>query len=124
MALFEWPGGIKRWELTADYSDQRRWKRHQIQFRHSTTPVRTTGFHFNICVHLRYLRSSNSLNTMPIFRYQVVDAKGRTLNGSMPAADEASLEQTLKKAGLWITDVKVDRPGSARAAPKFSGRGP
>jgi len=61
---------------------------------------------------------------MPIFRYQVVDAKGRTLNGTMPANDEASLEQTLKKAGLWITDVKVDRPGSAREAPKFSGRGP
>src|SRR6266404_5299076 len=61
---------------------------------------------------------------MPIFRYQVVDAKGRTLNGTMPATDEASLEQSLKKAGLWITEVKVDRPGSARAAPKFSGRGP
>src|SRR5207249_1661148 len=63
------------------------------------------------------------LNPMPIFRYQVVDAKGRTLSGSMPANDEAAVEQSLKKAGLWITDVAVDRPASARAVPKIAGRG-
>src|SRR5258708_19901747 len=27
MALFVWAWGIKRWNLTADYSDQRRWRR-------------------------------------------------------------------------------------------------
>jgi type II secretory pathway component PulF len=60
---------------------------------------------------------------MPVFRYQVVDAKGRTLNGTMPATDETALEQSLKKAGLWITEVSVDRPASARAVPKIAGRG-
>ena len=60
---------------------------------------------------------------MPIFRYQVVDAKGRTLSGTMPANDEAALEQSLKKAGLWITEVAVDRPASARAVPTIAGRG-
>ena len=60
---------------------------------------------------------------MPIFRYQVVDAKGRTLNGTMPAKDESTLEQSLKKAGLWLTEAAVDRPASARAVPKVGRRG-
>src|SRR5439155_17852129 len=65
---------------------------------------------------------SLELCNMPIFRYQVVDAKGRTLSGSMPANDEAALEQSLTKAGLWITEVAVDRPASARAVPTIAGR--
>src|SRR5438445_1105958 len=54
---------------------------------------------------------------MPTFRYQVIDARGRSLTGVMPAPDEKTLEQDLKKAGLWLTEAVVDRP-TAKAAPK------
>ncbi len=58
---------------------------------------------------------------MPVFKYQVIDARGRSLAGTMPAPDEKTLEQNLRKAGLWLTEASVDRPASARAAPKASG---
>jgi type IV pilus assembly protein PilC len=58
---------------------------------------------------------------MPVFKYQVIDARGRSLAGTMPAPDEKTLEQNLRKAGLWLTEATVDRPASARAAPKASG---
>src|SRR5438105_11560034 len=57
---------------------------------------------------------------MPTFRYQVVDAKGRTLSGSMAANDEAALELNLKKAGLWVTEVALERPLTVRTAAKAS----
>src|SRR5437879_4623154 len=59
---------------------------------------------------------------MPTFRYQVVDAKGRTLSGSMPANDEAALEQSLKKAGLWITEVALERPVAVRTVTRNRGQ--
>jgi type IV pilus assembly protein PilC len=54
---------------------------------------------------------------MPTFKYQVIDARGRSLTGIMPAADEKTLEQDLKKAGLWLTEAVIDRP-TVRLVPK------
>jgi len=47
---------------------------------------------------------------MPVYHYQAVDSRGRSLKGTMPAPDESSLELKLKEAGLWLTDADLPRP--------------
>jgi len=48
---------------------------------------------------------------MPVYRYQAVDKRGRTLSGLMPAHDESNLEQKLKALGLWLTEVDREQAG-------------
>ena len=48
---------------------------------------------------------------MPLYQYQAIDRRGRTHAGSMPAPDEPALEQKLRNAGLWATDVDLKRIG-------------
>jgi type IV pilus assembly protein PilC len=56
---------------------------------------------------------------MPVFRYEAVDKRGRTLNGTMPAHDESNLEQRLKLIGLWLTSATQERPsGTGAEIPK------
>src|SRR5215468_5616442 len=68
------------------------------------------------------------LTTMPVFRYQVIDARGRSLTGTMPAPDEKTLELDLKKAGLWLTEACIDNPtarvvaGGSKSNVKLSGK--
>jgi type II secretory pathway component PulF len=50
------------------------------------------------------------LSFMPVFQYEAVDSRGRTLTGIMPASDETNLEQKLRNAGLWLTQADVQRP--------------
>jgi type IV pilus assembly protein PilC len=50
---------------------------------------------------------------MPVFQYEAVDRRGRTLTGIMPATDETSLEQKLRNAGLWLTQADLQRPRQA-----------
>jgi len=50
---------------------------------------------------------------MPVFNYEAVDRRGRTLTGVMPAPDETSLEQKLRNAGLWLTQADLQRPRQA-----------
>ena len=56
---------------------------------------------------------------MPVFRYQAIDKRGRSLGGVMPALDESNLELRLKQLGLWVTDATLEQlePVGA-AAPK------
>ncbi len=42
---------------------------------------------------------------MPVYRYSATDKRGRTVNGQMPAHDEANLEEKLRIAGLWLIKV-------------------
>ena len=44
---------------------------------------------------------------MPVFRYEAVDQKGRTLKGEMPALSEPNLEQKLRGLGLWLTESSI-----------------
>lgn len=46
---------------------------------------------------------------MPVYQYQAVNKEGRKLSGTMPAADESSLEQRLKEAGLWLTEATAQK---------------
>ncbi len=46
---------------------------------------------------------------MPVFNYEAVDRRGRTLTGVMPASDEANLELKLRNAGLWLTQADLQR---------------
>jgi type IV pilus assembly protein PilC len=56
---------------------------------------------------------------MPVFRYQAIDKRGRSLGGVMPALDESNLERRLKGLGLWLTEAALEKPESAgKAAPK------
>ena len=48
---------------------------------------------------------------MPIFQYEAVDRRGKTLTGTMPAMDETTLEQKLRNTGLWLTEAGVQRAG-------------
>jgi len=50
---------------------------------------------------------------MPIFRYQAIDRRGRSLTGVMPALDESNLEQRLKRIGLWLTTAMLERSGAS-----------
>ena len=56
---------------------------------------------------------------MPVFRYQAIDKRGRSLGGVMPALDESNLELRLKRLGLWLTESAIEKlePAGA-AAPK------
>src|SRR5207247_2661965 len=60
---------------------------------------------------------------MPVFRYQAVDAKGRGLEGTMPAQDESNLEEKLKGIGVWRIDATMEAPPSpaAKAAARSGG---
>ena len=49
---------------------------------------------------------------MPLYRYQAIDKRGRSLNGRMPAQDETNLQARLKDLGLWLTEAAQERPGS------------
>ncbi len=44
---------------------------------------------------------------MPVFRYQVIDDRGRKRAGSMPAENEAALETKLTATGVWLLDAKA-----------------
>jgi type II secretory pathway component PulF len=46
---------------------------------------------------------------MPVFRYQAVDNRGRSLGGVMPAHDEPNLEQKLRNLGLWLTEAVAEK---------------
>ena len=46
---------------------------------------------------------------MPVYQYQAIDQRGRNRTGSLPAPDESSLDQKLREAGLWLTDLEVLR---------------
>lgn len=48
---------------------------------------------------------------MPIFQYEAIDRRGRTLTGTMPAMDETTLEQKLRNTGLWLTEAGLQRVG-------------
>src|SRR5690242_3104975 len=48
---------------------------------------------------------------MPIFQYEAIDRRGKTLTGTMPAMDETTLEQKLRNTGLWLTEAGVQRTG-------------
>ncbi len=51
---------------------------------------------------------------MPVFRYEAVDQKGRTLKGEMPALSEPNLEQKLRGLGLWLTESSIAQPSSQK----------
>jgi type IV pilus assembly protein PilC len=48
---------------------------------------------------------------VPIFEYEAIDRRGRTLTGTMPAIDETTLEQKLRNTGLWLTEAGLQRAG-------------
>lgn len=60
---------------------------------------------------------------MPVFHYQAVDARGRRVQGVMPAPSESGLEEKLQEAGVWLIDAQTQRPKSAgetsRKEPQF-----
>lgn len=53
---------------------------------------------------------------MPVFRYQAIDKRGRSLSGVMPAQDEPNLQKKLKDLGLWLTESALERPGPLTGA--------
>jgi type IV pilus assembly protein PilC len=55
---------------------------------------------------------------MPVYQYNAVDKRGKTLRGTMPAQDEANLAEKLKDAGLWLSDVIVHWPRPVAASPR------
>ena len=55
---------------------------------------------------------------MPVFRYQAIDKRGRSLGGLMPALDEPNLEVRLRGLGLWLTEAALERPEAAGAKPR------
>src|SRR5579859_3960050 len=66
---------------------------------------------------------------MPVYQYEAIDQRGKSLKGTMPAADEPNLERKLKDAGLWLTEAFVHRTttsvvaGPNAAARRFKLRG-
>ncbi len=52
---------------------------------------------------------------MALYQYQAIDARGKSIQGTMPAPDESTLEQKLKAAGLWLTEAVIQMPGAATA---------
>jgi len=48
---------------------------------------------------------------VPLFQYEAIDRRGRTLTGTMPAVDETTLEQKLRNTGLWLTEAGLQRVG-------------
>ena len=60
---------------------------------------------------------------MPLFHYEAVDRKGRTLKGEMPALSESNLEQKLMGLGLWLTESSIASPSiknpTASSAPSL-----
>lgn len=46
---------------------------------------------------------------MPLYRYQAIDKRGRSLIGLMPAHDEFNLQSRLKDLGLWLTEAAMER---------------
>ena len=54
---------------------------------------------------------------MPLYEYQAIDKRGRSLSGVMPAEDELSLDTKLRDAGLWLTDANITWPKSAATDP-------
>src|SRR5690348_7627180 len=60
---------------------------------------------------------------MPVYQYEAIDQRGKSLKGTMPAADESNLERKLKDAGLWLTEAFVHRPNATQvSAPKAAVR--
>lgn len=55
---------------------------------------------------------------MPLYKYEALDARGRSLSGTMPAQDESNLELKLKEAGLWLTEAVVHWPKVPADSPK------
>src|ERR1043166_2614217 len=56
---------------------------------------------------------------MPVFRYEAIDKRGRSLTGMMPALDESNLEMRLKHFGLWLTEAALEKASaSADAVPQ------
>src|SRR5262245_65077794 len=47
---------------------------------------------------------------MPVFNYNATDQRGRSFRGSMPAHNEANLEERLRQAGLWLIDAQTQGP--------------
>jgi type II secretory pathway component PulF len=43
---------------------------------------------------------------MAVYRYQVIDEKGRSRTGSMPAENESALETKLAATGVWLLEAK------------------
>jgi len=60
---------------------------------------------------------------MPVYQYEAIDQRGKSLKGTMPAADESNLERKLKDAGLWLTEAFVHRSTATQvSAPKAAVR--
>jgi type II secretory pathway component PulF len=59
---------------------------------------------------------------MPLYKYEAIDQRGRTLSGTMPAQDEAALELKLKETGLWLTEAIVHWPKIPADSPKAAVR--
>jgi type II secretory pathway component PulF len=59
---------------------------------------------------------------MPLYKYEALDARGRSLSGMMPAQDESNLELKLKEAGLWLTEADVHWPKVPADSPKAAVR--
>lgn len=59
---------------------------------------------------------------MPLYKYEAIDERGRTLSGTMPAQDESTLELKLKETGLWLTEAIVHWPKIPADSPKAAVR--
>jgi len=55
---------------------------------------------------------------VPLYKYEAIDERGRTLSGTMPAQDESTLELKLKETGLWLTEAIVHWPKVPADSPK------
>jgi type II secretory pathway component PulF len=53
---------------------------------------------------------------MPVYQYHAVDQRGKSRTGSLPALDEANLDQKLRETGLWVTEAKGEPKKSAAAS--------
>src|SRR5688572_27169841 len=52
---------------------------------------------------------------MSLFRYRALDSAGRTVVGTLEAADVRTVEQHLRNAGTWLLDAEA---GAAAASPQ------
>jgi type IV pilus assembly protein PilC len=59
---------------------------------------------------------------VPLYKYEAIDERGRTLSGTMPAQDESTLELKLKETGLWLTEAIVHWPKVPADSPKAAVR--
>src|SRR5262245_28610313 len=50
---------------------------------------------------------------MPVYQYEAIDQRGKSMRGTMPASDESTLDQKLRDAGLWLTEAVIHRPKAA-----------